>query len=116
MKNKKNGKYEKDDGIYWYVNGKLHREDGPAIEWKDGSQGWFVEGKCHCETGPAIQNADGKNQWFIHNISISEEDYQVWCKNQAKNNMSDNNKVEISNAQIENPRSSGRSNVKNKKR
>ena len=28
----------------WYVNGKLHREDGPAVEWEDGSKSWYVNG------------------------------------------------------------------------
>ena len=28
----------------WYVEGKLHREDGPAIEWSNGTKEWRVEG------------------------------------------------------------------------
>ena len=27
---------------YWYLNGKLHREDGPAIEYANGSKSWFL--------------------------------------------------------------------------
>jgi hypothetical protein len=30
---------------YWYVKGKRHRLDGPAIEYSDGSKYWYVEGK-----------------------------------------------------------------------
>ena len=26
----------------WYLNGKVHREDGPAIEWADGSKDWYL--------------------------------------------------------------------------
>ena len=26
---------------YWYLNGKLHREDGPAIECADGDREWL---------------------------------------------------------------------------
>ena len=26
----------------WWLNGKLHREDGPAIEWANGSKAWFL--------------------------------------------------------------------------
>ena len=30
----------------WYLNGKLHREDGPAIEGGNGStKYWFINGK-----------------------------------------------------------------------
>jgi len=26
----------------WLVNGKFHREDGPAIEWCTGKVGWYL--------------------------------------------------------------------------
>jgi hypothetical protein len=30
----------------WYKNGKLHREDGPAIEWYDGlRKEWYLNDK-----------------------------------------------------------------------
>ena len=29
----------------WYLNGKRHREDGPAIECADGSKIWYIDGK-----------------------------------------------------------------------
>ena len=29
----------------WYLNGKLHREDGPAIVWADGEKEWYLDGK-----------------------------------------------------------------------
>ena len=29
----------------WYHNGKLHREDGPAIEWSDGYKCQYINGK-----------------------------------------------------------------------
>ena len=35
---------------HWYLNGKLHREDGPAIEWADGNKSWHLNGKRHSET------------------------------------------------------------------
>ncbi len=30
---------------WWRLNGKHHREDGPAIEWSDGTEWWFLNGK-----------------------------------------------------------------------
>ena len=27
---------------YWCLNGKLHREDGPAIEWANGDKSWYL--------------------------------------------------------------------------
>jgi len=29
----------------WYLNGKLHREDGPAYEDSDGTKIWYLNGK-----------------------------------------------------------------------
>jgi hypothetical protein len=42
----------------------LHREDGPAIEWVDGSKSWYRDGKLHREDGPAIECADGSKEWY----------------------------------------------------
>ena len=30
---------------FWHLNGKLHREDGPAIECADGTKFWHLNGK-----------------------------------------------------------------------
>ena len=29
----------------WFLNGKLHREDGPAVEYADGRKEWHLNGK-----------------------------------------------------------------------
>jgi len=29
----------------WYLNDKLHREDGPAVECADGYKAWYLNGK-----------------------------------------------------------------------
>ena len=29
---------------FWYLNGKMHREDGPAIEWPSGDKWWYLNG------------------------------------------------------------------------
>jgi hypothetical protein len=29
----------------WYLNGKLHREDGPAIEYANGAKSWWLNDK-----------------------------------------------------------------------
>jgi hypothetical protein len=30
---------------HWYKNGTLHREDGPAIEYREGARYWYLNGK-----------------------------------------------------------------------
>jgi len=49
---------------YWYKEGKLHREDGPAIEFVSGEKRWYKEGKCHREGGPAIEYINGGKYWY----------------------------------------------------
>ena len=34
----------------WYLNGKLHREDGPAVERSNGTKEWWLNGKELAET------------------------------------------------------------------
>lgn len=50
---------DKFDTKYWWKNGKLHREDGPAIEYKNGNKFWYQDNIIHREDGPAIDRADG---------------------------------------------------------
>ena len=50
----------------WFLNGKLHREDGPAVEWSNGSKRWFLNGKYHREDGPACEYADGEKVWYLN--------------------------------------------------
>ena len=54
----------------WYLNGKRHREDGPAIEYASGDKYWFLNGKRHREDGPAIEWANGTKQWFLNGKEI----------------------------------------------
>ena len=49
----------------WYKNGKLHREDGPAVIIPDGARKWYKNGKIHREDGPAVIYQDGTEKWFI---------------------------------------------------
>ena len=50
----------------WWVNGKRHREDGPAIEYTDGSKEWYLNGMRHRLDGPAYENADGSKEWYLN--------------------------------------------------
>ena len=50
---------------YWCLNGKYHREDGPAIEYANGTKSWFLNGKCHREDGPACEHTDGTKYWYL---------------------------------------------------
>ena len=58
----KNGLIITDGGKEWWIKGKLHREDGPAIEYANGNKSWWINGKRHREDGPAIEFADGDKE------------------------------------------------------
>ena len=48
----------------------LHREDGPAIEFADGTKCWYRNGQRHREDGPAIEHANGDKYWYFRDKLI----------------------------------------------
>jgi len=63
---------DKSGNKYWLNSkGKRHREDGPAMEWPDGSKFWYQNGEQHREDGPAVEFANGGNFWFINGYKIT---------------------------------------------
>ena len=60
---------------HWYLDGKLHREDGPAIECSDEAKFWFLNGKRHREDGPACEYADGSKYWYIDGKELTEAEF-----------------------------------------
>ena len=72
--------------IRWYNNStekKLHRVDGPAIEWADGSKAWFLNGQWHRVDGPAIEDADGYKCWYLNGKELTKSQHQAAVKKQA---------------------------------
>ena len=61
------------DKTEWYLNGQLHREDGPAIEYKDGYKAWYLNDNRHREDGPAIEFSDGCKEWYINDKELTEQ-------------------------------------------
>ena len=56
---------------FWYVNGNLHRLDGPAVEWSNGDKLWYVNGQCHRLDGPAVECADGSVDYWIEGEKLT---------------------------------------------
>lgn len=52
----------------WYLNGKLHRENGPACDPPNGCKVWYVNGKIHRADGPAVERVDGDKHWYLEGI------------------------------------------------
>lgn len=60
----------------------LHRLDGPAIEYKDGTKFWIINGKHHRNIDPAIEWTKENKQWFfkydLHRIGNSPCSLVEW--------------------------------------
>ena len=65
---------------HWYLNGKLHREDGPAIEYPNGDKRWYLNGKLHREDGPAVEYANGNKYWYLNGIEVDQLIFWVTTK------------------------------------
>ena len=84
-----NGKRHREDGPAvefadgsksWYLNDKLHREDGPAVEFADGYTAWYLNDKLHREDGPAVERADGNTAWYLNGKQLSEAKFNARTK------------------------------------
>ena len=60
----------------WWFEGKLHRTDGPAIEWADGGKSWCLNGKLHRTDGPAVEWSDGDKAWYLDGKELTEEEHR----------------------------------------
>ena len=62
---------------YWILNNKLHRINGPAIEYSDGTKFWFLHGKYHRINGAAIEWTDGDKWWYLDDIKYTKRAYYL---------------------------------------
>lgn len=107
MNEVKNGRYVEEDGIFYYLNGEPHREDGPAKNYSNGDESWFLYGKEHREDGlaiiwehytawwidgklhrldcPAIEHSNGRKEWWISGVNFSEEEFNHWLSKKHLN-------------------------------
>jgi antitoxin component YwqK of YwqJK toxin-antitoxin module len=83
------GKLHREDGPaieyangdkHWYLNGKLHRVDGPAFECANGDKEWYLNGKLHREDGPAMEYANGNKFWYLNGKQLTEAEFNSRTK------------------------------------
>ena len=55
-----------------YLNGQLHRIDGPAVESVDGDKEWWLNDQLHRIDGPAVESADGDKEWWLNGVKQVE--------------------------------------------
>jgi len=61
---------------YRNEDGRLHRLDGPAIEWADGSKEYWVNGKRHRLDGPAME-CKGSKEYWVDGKEYTKEEYEL---------------------------------------
>ena len=68
----------------WWINGHRHRIDGPAVEWANGDKSWYINGKLNRIDGPAIEYSNGSKSWYINGKKYSEQSFNEYIKKQNK--------------------------------
>jgi len=59
---------------------RRHREDGPAIEYADGTKCWCLNDKYHREDGPAVEYDDGYKEWYVDGEQIEVADNDTFLR------------------------------------
>lgn len=65
--------------VYEDENGNFHRESGPAVINENGDKHWYLHGKLHRIDGPAIEwskhGSKKINQWWIEGKLYSKKEF-----------------------------------------
>ena len=64
--------------ICWYLDGKFHREDGPAVEYANGNKFWYLNNKAYTEE-------EFKAEMARRNNPVVEMTVEQVCKALGKN-------------------------------
>ena len=57
---------DKHNNVAYYLNGKIHRTDGPAVEQSNGDKEWYLNSYIHREDGPAVERSNGTKEWYLN--------------------------------------------------
>lgn len=60
-------------GEYFYRNGVLHREDGPAVLYPNGDAYFYLDGLLHRERKPCVVLAGGGRSWCLYGVPYRED-------------------------------------------
>ena len=68
----------------WYLDDKLHCEDGPAVEYVNGNKLWYLDGKLHRTDGHAVEYADGTKEWYLNDVQYTEAEWSKRVQKKVK--------------------------------
>jgi hypothetical protein len=66
--------------VWRNAKGQVHRTDGPAIEYANGSKKWFQNDILYRTDGPAIELANGDKLWCIDGDLLDESEFLTKIK------------------------------------
>ena len=69
-----NPKIEKCGTQEWYLDGKRHRTDAPAVIHANGTQMWYLDSKLHRTDGPAYISTDG-HLWWLNDFQYNFDEW-----------------------------------------
>ena len=64
--------------VRWYKDADctiLHKEDGPAVVYADGTKEWRQHGQVHRVDGPAIEWRNGSVEWWLNDTKLTEAEF-----------------------------------------
>ena len=70
-------------GTFYFLNKKLHRIGGTAVEYLTGGKMWYQNGKRHRIDGPAVKHSNGNKFWYYGDELInckSQKDFERYIK------------------------------------
>jgi hypothetical protein len=79
----------------WFKEGTdlFHREkDLPAYEVSNAYKAWYLNGILHRENGPAVIHSNGKEEYALDNVYLSKEE---WTRRTSKKDSCEGKIVEI---------------------
>jgi len=62
---------------YYNLSEKERQTKSYCVEYFDVTKFWYINGKRHREDGPAAIYSSGRKYWWLYGIEYSFED---WCK------------------------------------
>jgi len=59
----------------WHTDGKVHRLDGPAIEYANGTKFYYQNDKRHRIDGPALDYPNGHVGWYLNDRRYTFDEF-----------------------------------------
>ena len=73
--------------VRYFKDAQFHRDDGPTVIWRDGSEYWYQNGYLHRDGGPAVIFSRGDRMWYRNGQCDRTAIYYPHCVQQVDGKM-----------------------------